>query len=83
MKKFRVVICAMALLCAMLVDTDEGTRRGIAIDSDAEQEAAARKGSRPSVPDSGIPLISDPETKAMLQALMAAPLWRYFAEHPE
>ena len=50
-----------------------------AIRSDAEQEAAARKGSRPSVPDSGIPLISDPETKAMLQALMAKPLFRDFA----
>ena len=32
-------VAGAALLCAMLVDTDEGTRRGIAIDSDAEQEA--------------------------------------------
>ena len=31
-------VMAAALLCARLVDTDEGNRRGIAIDTDAERE---------------------------------------------
>lgn len=32
-------VLGAALLCALLVDTDEGQRRGIAIDSNAEQKA--------------------------------------------
>ena len=36
-------VAGAALLSALIVDTEEGTRRGIAIDSDAEQMAWIRK----------------------------------------